>query len=200
MRSEKEKMLAGEPYLAGDPQLSMEREQAREICERLNASLSWHAKRPDLIRALLGDSVELIGIQPPFFCDYGYNIKLGRRVFMNCNCVILDSAEVRIGDNVLLGPGVQIYAASHPLDHVERATGLIIATPIEIGNDVWVGGGAIICAGVKIGDRSVIGAGSVVTRDIPPDVLACGNPCRVIRSLKKEERVQETDILPAEKS
>lgn len=183
MRSEKQKMLAGEPHLAGDPQLFMEREQAREICERLNAGLSWHAKRPALIRELVGECGEFVGIQPPFFCDYGYNIKLGRRVFMNCNCVILDSAEVRIGDNVLLGPGVQIYTASHPLDHVTRATGLIIGKPIEIGNDVWIGGGAILCPGVKIGARSVIGAGSVVTRDVPPDVLACGNPCRVIRPL-----------------
>lgn len=187
MRKEKDKMLAGEPHLSGDPLLWMERERAREICERLNANLSWHARRETVIRELFGECGEFVGINPPFFCDYGYNIKAGNGVFMNCNCVILDCAEVRIGNNVLMGPGVHIYTASHPLDHIKRATGLIIAKAISIGDDVWIGGNTVICPGVKIGERSVIGAGSVVTRDIPPDVLAVGNPCRVIRPLREGE-------------
>lgn len=191
MRKEKEKMLAGEPHFAGDAVLFMDRERAHEICERLNASISWNARRQTLVRELFGECGEWVGVQPPFFCDYGYNIKVGSGVFMNFNCVILDSAEVRIGDNVLLGPGVHIYAASHPLDHAERASGLIKAKAIEIGADVWIGGNTVICPGVKIGERSVIGAGSVVTHDIPPDVLAVGSPCRVIRRLCEEDKNAE---------
>ena len=134
-------------------------------------------------------STELLGyandawIQPPFFCDYGYNIALGSKVFFNFNCVVLDVMRVEIGNNVLFGPSVQIYTATHPLNAAERRTWRELAKPVTIGSDVWVGGGAIICPGVTIGDRSVIGAGSVVTRAIPADVFAAGNPCRVIRSL-----------------
>nr|WP_282446830.1 sugar O-acetyltransferase [Aromatoleum aromaticum] len=125
-------------------------------------------------------------VQPPFFCDYGTNIFLGVKVFFNFNCVVLDVAPVTIGSNVLFGPSVQICTATHPISAAERRTGLESAKPITIGSDVWVGGGAIICPGVNIGDRAVIGAGSVVTRDIPSDVVAAGNPARIIRALPAE--------------
>jgi maltose O-acetyltransferase len=185
MRSEKEKMLAGEAYNPLDPQLVVERNQARELCLRLNAS-GEHEKleRSRILEALFGAATDA-WIQPPFFCDYGSNITLGRKVFFNFNCVVLDVAPVTIGSHVLMGPAVQIYTATHPVDAMERRSGLEGGRPIVIGDDVWIGGGAIICPGVNIGARSIIGAGSVVTRDVPEDVLAGGNPCRVIRRLEK---------------
>ena len=122
-------------------------------------------------------------VQPPFFCDHGANIVLGTKVYLNFNCVVLDVARVTIGSNVLFGPSVQIYTATHPISAAERRKWIESAKPITIGSDVWVGGGAVICPGVSIGDRSVIGAGSVVTRDIPSDVIAAGNPARIIRAL-----------------
>jgi len=124
-----------------------------------------------------------VWMQPPFFCDYGSNIHLGEKVFFNFNCVVLDVCPVRIGSYTLFGPAVQILTATHPLDAAERRRGLEGATPIEIGADVWVGGGAIICPGVRIGAQAVIGAGSVVTRDVPERTIAAGNPCRVIRTI-----------------
>lgn len=183
-RSEKEKMLAGEFYNALDAQLSAERQSARLILHQLNASRD---DEPELRRRLLADLFGQpdsdVWLEPPFFCDYGRNIRLGRGVFFNFNCVVLDVAPVVIGDGVLCGPAVQIYTATHPLAWQARAQGLEYAKPVTIGAHVWVGGGAIICPGVTIGARSVIGAGSVVTRNVPPDVLAVGNPCRVIRRL-----------------
>jgi maltose O-acetyltransferase len=125
-----------------------------------------------------------VWLEPPFYCDYGRNIALGRKVFFNFNCVILDVMAVRIGDRTLCGPAVQIYTAVHPLDAAERSRGLEFAKPVAIGSDVWIGGAAVICPGVTIGDRAVIGAGSVVTRDVPADVFAAGNPCRAIRTLE----------------
>jgi len=183
MPTEKEKMLAGELYDPMDPQLCQERERARHLCLGLNASREDQpAERNRILKELFGRDTGA-WIQPPFFCDYGSNITLGEKVFFNFNCVVLDVMEVRIGNNVLFGPSVQIYTATHPLNAAERRRWLESARPIVIGSDVWVGGGAIICPGVTIGDRSVIGAGSVVTRDIPSDVVAAGNPCRVIRPL-----------------
>ena len=142
-------------------------------------------ERGRIVSALFAQETD-VWIQPPFFCDYGSNISLGKKVFFNFNCVVLDVMAVVIGNNVLFGPAVQIYAATHPIDAMERRRWLESARPVTIGSDVWVGGGAIICPGVTIGSRSVIGAGSVVTRDIPDDVFAAGNPCRVIRSLTKK--------------
>ena len=183
--SEKQKMLAGDLYDPTDPQLTAERRRARNLCKSLNES---HDNEQDLrdriIRDLFGRSGDDIWIEPPFYCDYGFNITLGSKVFFNFNCVLLDPASITIGNNVLLGPAVQIYAATHPLRASERRTWLEFAKPVDIGSDVWMGGGAIVCPGVRIGDRSVIGAGSVVTRDIPDDVVAAGNPCRVIRQLE----------------
>ena len=136
-----------------------------------------------IIRELFDGADDTIWIEPPFYCDYGSNIALGSKVFFNFNCIILDPAPVTIGSNVLFGPAVQVYTATHPLSASERRTWREFAQPVEIGSDVWVGGGAIICPGVRIGSRSVIGAGSVVTRNIPEDVFAAGNPCRIIRQL-----------------
>ncbi len=177
-------MLAGESYDPLDPQLSQERQRCRDLCKLLNDSREdQQEERRRIVAELLGRQTD-VWIQPPFFCDYGTNISLGTKVFFNFNCVVLDVMQVTIGSNVLFGPLVQIYTPTHPLGAAERRAGLELAKPITIGSDVWVGGGAIICPGVTIGDRSVIGAGSVVTRAIPEDVFAAGNPCRVIRRLE----------------
>jgi maltose O-acetyltransferase len=187
MKTEKEKMLAGELYDALDPQLAEERLKARLLLKELNDSREDETEeRIRILKALIPHAGEGLWMQPPFYCDYGYNLKLGEKVFFNFNCVVLDVAEVVIGSRTLFGPNVQIYTATHPMDHKVRASGLENAKPIRIGEDVWVGGSAVICPGVTIGDRSVIGAGSVVTKDIPADVFAAGNPCRVIRSLVQE--------------
>ena len=184
MKSEKDKMLAGELYDPLDPELEAGRLKARELCRRLNASREEEkAERRELLDELFGAATDA-WMQPPFYCDYGSNISLGRKVFFNFNCVVLDVAPVTIGNHVLFGPAVQVYTAMHPMDAAERRAGLESGLPISVGDDVWIGGGAIICPGVNIGARSIIGAGSVVTKDIPDDVFAAGNPCRVIRRLR----------------
>jgi maltose O-acetyltransferase len=186
MKSEKEKMLAGELYDPLDPQLCRERDRCHDLCLLLNATREdQKQERRRLLAEIFGKETDA-WVQPPFFCDYGTNIVLGTKVFFNFNCVVLDVAPVTIGSNVLFGPSVQIYTATHPVSAAERRKWLESAKPITIGSDVWVGGGAIVCPGVTIGDRSVIGAGSVVTRDIPSDVIAAGNPARVIRVLPPE--------------
>ena len=183
MRTEREKMLAGELYDPLDLELSAARDRARDLCQMLNATREADRdERRSLLNELFGSGGDSVWMQPPFFCDYGANIHLGERVFFNFNCVVLDVAEVRIGDYTLFGPAVQIYTATHPMDPIERRS-REFAKPITIGSDVWVGGGAILCPGVTIGSRSVIGGGSVVTRPIPENVFAAGNPCRVIREL-----------------
>ena len=184
MKTEKEKMLAGELYNAQDPQLLAERQRAQQLFQELNATPADQPARARLLRELLPHAGTELGLTSPFYCDYGTNITLGDQVYFNFNCTILDVTAVTIGSRTLFGPGVQVYTATHPLDYQERTTGLEYAKPISIGEDVWVGGGAIICPGVSIGDRAVIGAGSVVTKDIPADTLAAGNPCRVIRVLR----------------
>lgn len=184
-RTEKEKMLAGELYVATDPELSAARARARKLVRAYNQSTEDELKqREGLLAQLLGSVGDGVWIEPPFQCDYGEHIRLGARVFMNFQCVILDCNVVTIGDDVSLGPGVHIYAATHPLDPDERAKGPELARPVTIGNKVWIGGGSIICPGVTIGEGSTIGAGSVVVKDIPPYVFAAGNPCRVIRGLR----------------
>ncbi len=191
MKTEKEKMLAGELYNAADPQLVAERRRCRLLLKQFNDSTDEQvALRRDLLRQLIGPQGAGLWIEPPFYCDYGSNISVGDGVYFNFDCVILDVAAVTIGDDVLCGPKVQIYTATHPMAWAERASGLEFAKPIAIGSHVWIGGGAILCPGVTVGDRSVIGAGSVVTRDVPPDVFFAGNPGRVIRSLDAAERLQ----------
>lgn len=185
MRTEKQKMLAGEPYDARDSELSAGRRRARLLFKALNDTRDdQQEERARLVRELIPGAGRDVWIEPPFFCDYGTNITLGDRVFFNFNCVILDVAPVTIGSRVLFGPAAQVYAATHPLDAAERSSGLESGRPVWIGDDVWIGGGAIVCPGVRIGARTVVGAGSVVTRDLPEDVFAAGNPCRVVRNLK----------------
>ncbi|HEU4641931.1 MAG TPA: sugar O-acetyltransferase [Gemmatimonadaceae bacterium] len=183
MPSEHEKMLAGHLYDPLDPELIAARERARDLCQALNAtSESETEARRAIVSALFGRGGDTVCMQPPFFCDYGTNIELGERVFFNFNCVVLDVCPVRIGDYSLFGPGVQILTPLHPMN-AELRRRREYGEPIEIGSDVWVGGGALILAGVRIGSRAVIGAGSVVTRDVPEGVFAAGNPCRVIREI-----------------
>jgi maltose O-acetyltransferase len=183
MRTERQKMLAGELYDALDAELVQARERARDLCHDLNATRERDQEiRRRLLTELFGSGGQAVWMQPPFFCDYGSNIFLGDRVYFNFGCVVLDVCEVRIGDFCFFGPSVQIYAATHPLESQLRRS-QEFGKPVTIGNDVWVGGGAIICPGVSIGSKTVIGAGSVVTRDIPDGVVAAGNPCRVIREI-----------------
>ena len=183
MRSELDKMLAGELYDPLDPALVQARNRARDLCQDLNATREADAEvRRRILIELFGMGGASVWMQPPFFCDYGSNIHLGERVFFNFNCVVLDVCRVAIGDYTLFGPAVQIYTATHPMN-AELRRKQEFGKPITIGSDVWVGGGAVICPGVKIGSKSVIGAGSVVTRDIPENMFAAGNPCRVIREI-----------------
>ncbi|QDU93295.1 sugar O-acetyltransferase [Lignipirellula cremea] len=183
MTTEKEKMLSGQLYDALDPELTNARERARDLCHDLNGSREGdQTLRRRLLTELLGSGGDTAWIQPPFYCDYGDHIFLGERVYFNFNCVVLDVCEVRVGDFTFFGPGVQLYTATHPMNAAQRRT-QEFGKPISIGTDVWIGGGAIVCPGVTIGSRTVIGAGSVVTRDIPADVFAAGNPCRIVREL-----------------
>jgi maltose O-acetyltransferase len=183
MPTEREKMLAGEFYDPMDPELVAARDRARDLCQDLNATREADRDaRRRILAGLFGRGGDTVWMQPPFYCDYGANIELGERVFFNFNCVVLDVCRVTIGDFTLFGPAVQVYTATHPFDAALRRS-RENGRPIAVGSDVWVGGGAILCPGVRVGDRAVIGAGSVVTRDIPPDVFAAGNPCRVIRAI-----------------
>lgn len=183
MKTEKEKMLSGELYLAGDSELLKERRNAKRLLRKLNITEFLVTKPAKSILAeLIPNAPKSLYIEPPFHCDYGYNIHCGENVYFNVNCVVLDTMKISIGSNVLFGPGAQIYAASHPLDATTRKT-LEMSKPVTIGNDCWIGGGAIICPGVTIGNGCVIGAGAVVTKDIPDYSLAVGNPAKVIKKL-----------------
>ena len=187
--SEREKMLRGELYDPLDLELVVARERARDHCQALNATREADTQtRRDILRQLFGAGGDTVWMQPPFYCDYGTNIELGERVFFNFNCVVLDVCRVRIGDFSLFGPAVQIYTPMHPLDTQLRRR-QECGKPVEIGSDVWVGGGALILPGVRIGSRAVIGAGSVVTRDVPEGVFAAGNPCRVIREITNAQPI-----------
>jgi maltose O-acetyltransferase len=182
--TEREKMLAGELYQAWDPELVAARRNARRLTRLFNeVTEEERDERLKLLSELLGGMGEEVYIEPPFRCDYGKNIYLGDRVYMNFGCIVLDCADVRIGNDVMFAPNVQFYAATHPIDAMERIAGPELARPITIGDRVWIGGGAIICPGVTIGENTVIGAGSVVTKSIPANVVAAGNPCRIIRNL-----------------
>ena len=183
MKTERERMLSGELYDPFDPELVAGRQRARDLCQDLNATREADtAGRRQILEALFGRGGGSVWMQPPFFCDYGSNIELGERVFFNFNCIVLDVCPVRIGSFSLFGPAVQIYTPVHPFN-AELRRRQESGKPVEIGSDVWVGGGAMILPGVRIGSRAIIGAGSVVTRDVPDDVFAAGNPCRVIRQI-----------------
>nr|WP_239112576.1 sugar O-acetyltransferase [Halomicronema sp. CCY15110] len=182
--TEREKMLANQPYLANDPELVALRLAAARQLHCFNQSAPDETvTRSQIIQTLFDTVGEGCEIYPPFHCDYGQHIKAGQNLYINVNCTILDCNWVTIGDNVLIGPNVQLYTAYHPVDPQVRLTGVEMAAPIAIGNNVWLGGGVMVCPGVTIGDGSTIGAGSVVTKSIPANVVAVGNPCRVMRSV-----------------
>ena len=182
MMTEKEKMLSGDLYDPYDKVLSAERLVTRQLLKKINETPENEKKlKARLFKELMPNSGRGLWIQTPFYCDYGPNIVTGENVFFNFNCVVLDPVKIIIGSRVWIGPNVQIYAATHPVDHTLRATGKQIGKEIIIGDDVWIGGNVTICPGVIIGSRSIIGAGSVVTKNIPADVMAAGNPCKLIK-------------------
>lgn len=184
--NEKEKMLSGELYDANyNKELENERLQAKDLCyEYNNIKPSNIEERQNVIKKLIRKFEEGFRIEQPFWCDYGYNIEIGKNFYSNHNLVILDAAKVKFGDNVFIAPNCGFYTAGHPLDVERRNKGLEYAKPIEVGNNVWIGGNVVVLPGVKIGDNCVIGAGSIVNKDIPSNCVAVGNPCRVIKELK----------------
>lgn len=194
---EKTLMLASEPYLASDPGLVLERRNARRLTRLYNATTEEEpGLRRQILVELLGSIGERCEIEPPFRCDYGSLISVGDNFYANFGCVILDCNRVTIGRDVKFGPGVQVYAATHPVDPVVRASGRELGLPVTIGHGVWVGGGSIILPGVTIGEGATIGAGSVVSRSIPPKVVAAGVPCRVIRSLDLPPNAPGNTMIP----
>ena len=189
MSREKDKMLSGELYKSFDAELLAERQRAKEIVFRYNSlQPSMIEERNELLKSLFGSVKGNFFIEPPFRCDYGCNIEIGENFYANYNLVILDCAKVTIGDNVLIGPNVGIYTAGHPLHFELRNEELEFASPITIEDNVWIGGNVVLNPGVTIGRNSVIGSGSVVTKDIPADVVAAGNPCRVIREITDADK------------
>lgn len=183
-RTMRERMLAGDPYIADDPDLFRESRRARVLCHRINSLDPDESRQVDeLFGELLGAIGEDSHIRPPFHCDYGYQTFIGARTFANYGLVCLDVARITIGDDVQIGPNVQLLTPTHPVEPGPRRDKWEAAEPITIGDNVWLGGGVIVCPGVTIGDNTVVGAGAVVTRDLPADVVAVGNPARVIKKL-----------------
>ena len=183
-KTEKEKMLSGEIYNILDPELIADRARVSHLNQRFN-SYAAETDRLSIIHQLLGNFGQNSIIAPPFYCSYGKNIYIGDNVYMNWMCTIIDNNEVHIGDRVMIGPVVQIYTAAHPLKAEPRVQGWEVANPIEIENNVWIGGAAIILPGVRIGQNAVVGAGSVVTRDVPENTVVAGNPARVIKEIEQ---------------
>lgn len=182
--NEKQKMLSGKLYNPLKDSLPKEREEAKKLCFKFNQTPPHRSlKRIQLIAKILGKTGKNYWIEQPFQCDYGYNIEIGENFYSNHNLIILDPAKVTFGDNVFIGPNCGFYTPEHPLDAGTRISGLEYAKPITVGNNVWFGGGVIVLGGVTIGDNVVIGAGSVVTKDIPANTVAVGNPCKVIKEL-----------------
>lgn len=181
--TEKEKMLAGELYIAEEAELAAEHARAIELCDRLDCGGISEEERDAITRQLLGKCGKNTVLGRGFRCDYGYNIEAGDNFYVNYNVVILDVCKVKIGDNCLIAPQAGIYTAAHPLDPTVRRSGLEYGRPVTIGNDVWIGGGARILPGVTLGDNVVVGAGAVVTKSFPSNVVIAGNPARVIKKL-----------------
>lgn len=190
MITEKEKMLSGKPYKAFDPVLFKERQNAKDLIFQINTLHPFRVdERNVFIRKLFGSTGSNFHIEPPFYCDYGYNITVGENFYANYNCTILDCTAVKIGDNVLLAPNVSIFTAGHPLHYEPRNEAFEYAFPITIGNNVWIGGNTVINPGISIVNNSVIGSGSVVTKNIPPNVVAAGNPCKVLRDITDDDKL-----------
>ena len=182
-------MLNGDLYDPEDPELVAERENARDLLRAYNATTEAEsARRTELLEELFG-SVGADGhVEPPFRCDYGYNVHVGENFYANFGCVFLDVREIRFGENCFLGPGVHAYAATHPIDAAERVKGPEYGDPVTVGDDVWIGGRAVLNPGITVGDRAVVGAGAVVTGDVPADVVVQGNPAEVVKRLDGNER------------
>lgn len=184
MATEREKMARGEFADVSDPEIFAIFSATLKNLVRLNA-LSMHTDGyREALEAVVPSIPVSSAVNPPFHCDYGVNLRFGEHVFVNFNCCFLDGGGIEIGDHTLIGPNVQIYTPNHPVDYIERRKSIERSLPVKIGADCWIGGGVVICPGVNIGDRCIIGAGSVVTKDVPPDSLAVGNPARVVRSLR----------------
>lgn len=185
--NEKEKMVDGYGYNPCDKTLLDDRIRVKTLCWEYNQlSPKENDKKRDLIKNIVGNCGENFCIEPTFQCDYGYNIELGENFYSNHNLVILDCAKVKFGNNVFVAPNCGFYTACHPVNAEKRISGLEYALPITVGNNVWIGGNVVVLAGVTIGDNSVIGAGSVVTKDIPPNAVAVGNPCRVLKEITED--------------
>ena len=176
-------MLAGQLYDASDPELVQDRLQARQLLYTYNHSQPDELEKRKTLLATLFRADTSCYIEPSFQCDYGYNISFGENFYANFNCIILDVCNVTIGKNAMLAPNVQIYTATHPINAQERISGKEYGKPITIGDNVWIGGSSVICPGVTIGNNVVVGAGSVVTKNLPDNVVAIGNPCKIIRHL-----------------
>ncbi|WP_445487365.1 maltose acetyltransferase domain-containing protein [Niallia sp. 03133] len=184
MKTEKEKMINGELYSPADPTLRKESDNARAFTRLYNATLETEKeKRNELLKNHFGATGETIKIEPPFRCDYGYNIYVGENFFANYECIFLDVCPIKIGDNCFLAPGVHIYTATHPLDPNERYSGKEYGKPVTIGDNVWIGGRSVIQPGVEIGNNAVIASGSVVTKNVPDNVVVGGNPARILKTL-----------------
>ena len=189
--TEKEKMLAGEIYNANyDEELIKERETVKDLCFEYNNTMpSNRKKQQELLEKIFHSKNENILIEAPFYCDYGYNIKVGKNFYSNHNLVLLDAGRITFGDNIFIGPNCSFYTSHHPIDKDVRNEGLEYATKITVGQDVWFGGGVTVLPGVTIGNNVVIGASSVVTKDIPDNSIAVGNPCKVIKKIDKIEMI-----------
>jgi maltose O-acetyltransferase len=184
MQTNKEKMLAGELYQSFDQILSNERQKAQKLLYQLNNLEPYNfEEKSEILNLIIKELGKNIFIELPFRCDYGYNISIGKNFFANYNCTFLDSAQIKIGDHVLFGPNVSLYTSGHPVDVEKRNKLFQFAKPITIENNVWIGGSTVVNPGVTIGENSVIGAGSVVTKSIPANVVAAGNPCKIIRKV-----------------
>lgn len=184
-RTQRERMLAGDPYVADDPELVARRRRAITLCEEYNrTSVALPAERRQILSRLMAELGEGVDIRSPFYCDYGTQLRIGARTFANFNLVALDVAPITIGEDVQIGPNVQLLTPTHPIDPQERRAKVEGAKPITIGNNVWLGGGVIVCPGVTIGENTVVGAGSVVVRDLPANVVAVGNPARIVRTIQ----------------
>ncbi|MDD5945917.1 MAG: sugar O-acetyltransferase [Clostridia bacterium] len=187
--TEKELMLSGQLYFSGDKELSEERKRTKKLTRLYNNTTEEELEyRTELLSELFGSLGKNAWIEPDFHCDYGYNISIGNNFYANYGCIILDVCSVNIGDNVFFAPRVSLFTATHPIDAEVRNSGLEYGKPITIGNSVWIGGGTVINPGVSIGDGTVIGSGSVVTKDMPSNVIAAGNPCRVIREIIDKDK------------
>ncbi len=187
-KTELEKMVSGELAWNSDAEIGAVKSRARAICGRYNRSTEdQKEERLAILKELFGECGDDIFIKPPFYCDYGFNLHVGKNFFANYNCVMLDSAPITIGDNCLIGPECGFYTVNHPMDAKTRVANYVYAEPITIGNNVWFGGHCVVLSGITIGDNAVIGAGSVVTKDVPANAVVAGNPARILRYMDNSD-------------